>query len=109
MPYIDPRVREEFEGALNPLLLFVEERGLTTGELNYLVTRLILASLYGDGPRFGYADLSATVAAVRDAADEFKRRLMGPYEDAMISRNGDLYAQVLSKVPPVRAAEEKKP
>ena len=109
MPYVNREVRDEFRPYIEPLVHFIEERGLTTGELNYLVTRLMLASLYGDGPRFGYADLSATVAAVRDAADEFKRRLMGPYEDAMIGKNGDLYAQVLSKVPPVRQTEEKKP
>ena len=78
MPYVDPRVRAEFRSVLEPLTRLVSNRGLTTGELNYLVTAIMIASL-DDAlgvRRIHYNDLSHIVAAVRDAADEFKRRLM---------------------------------
>jgi hypothetical protein len=105
-------VRDEFGRFLAPLINFIDNRGLTSGELNYLTTAIMIASLEdvacGATP-VHYNELSAAVAAVRDAADEFKRRLMDPYEDAAASKNGDLYATLVSKVPQVRAQEEKKP
>jgi hypothetical protein len=112
MPYVDRRVRSEFDPYIRRLLEFVKERGVTTGELNYLVTRLMIASLdcVAQGTaKFHYGDLSATHAAVVDAAGEFKRRLLDPYENAICSLNGDLYDALVAKVPPVRPPEKEIP
>lgn len=56
------------------------------GALNYVVTKLALG-VYGRG---GYTELSDAIAALQDAADEIKRRKLGPYEDQAIVKNGDL-------------------
>lgn len=112
MPYVNREVREEFADTLDPILRFIEDRGIEQGELNYLVTRLMIASLADvvEGTaRFSYNRLSAIHACVHDAADEFKRRLIDPYENAVISKNGDLYDALEAKVPPMRPKEETKP
>lgn len=112
MPYVNAEIRDEFAPHLAPLLKFIADRGLETGELNYLVTRLMIESLadVAEGTaRMTYGRLSSTHAAVADAAGEFKRRLLDRYEDAVISKNGDLYDALESKVPPMRPKEETKP
>jgi len=98
------------------------------GDLNYCVTRIVLETLR---PRAGwsYHSLSDAVSAcnlaadkvieiygvdemgaqdaisiLRDVADEIKRRLLGPYEDNAIRKNGDMLCFVsedFAYVPPL--------
>jgi len=87
MPYIKPTVRSEFSGWLNPLTRFIEERGVTPGELNYLITKLMHAALPKNA---GYEDYMDSYAAAIGASMEFYRRRLGPYEDEKIKENGDV-------------------
>lgn len=55
------------------------------GELNYLISRVLAQH------QDGYHDMSAWRAAVIDAAEEYYRRVMAPYEDRKCKENGDVY------------------
>ena len=88
MPYIN----RERRAALDPIIDGLTKRlnhlptPPTRGDLNYCVTRLVVEVLNKDS----YHSLSDCVSALRDAADEIQRRLLGPYEDTEIEKNGDL-------------------
>lgn len=89
MSYISQDDRENIDdGAISALVVDIDHvpSGKKKGALNYVVTRLALG-VYGRG---GYTELSDAIAALQDAADEIKRRKLGPYEDKAIAKNGDL-------------------
>lgn len=69
MPYLNAYARHlvERDGPSQP------------GDLNYLVTRLMLQAL------------SRVLSEVHEAECEFRRRMLAPYEDAKILQNGDVY------------------
>lgn len=48
------------------------------GELNYLITNLMIEFVEEHGTK--YQVISDAIAAAQDAADEMKRRLLAPYE-----------------------------
>lgn len=86
MPYIHPNRRAELEAF--PVPAVIEH----SGELNYLVTRLVLAFLNssrGRCPR--YADFNAAIGALECCKLELYRRMVASYEDIKIQENGDLY------------------
>lgn len=58
------------------------------GELNYALTRVILAYLKKHGN--SYSTQNDIVGALDCAKAEFQRRVMGPYEDRKIEENGDI-------------------
>ena len=59
------------------------------GELNYLISKLFKAYIDANGT--SYATLSDCTGAGTDAVEEFRRRIMNPYEDTKIASNGDIY------------------
>lgn len=61
----------------------------TAGELNYLFTQLALKFVETRGLK--YETLNAIVGAFESAKAEFQRRIVAPYEDEAIKRNGDVY------------------
>lgn len=101
MPYIDPKRRPA-------VAAFTSSFPVTPGELNYAITKLL--SDYVRRKGVNYEALSAAVAAARDAADEFKRRVMDPYEDEKCRIHGDVYpTEILTPpqtmpVPPLEPA-----
>lgn len=89
MPYISREDRGHIGcEAIEELVDQIESvpSGKKKGALNYVVTKLALG-VFGRG---GYTELSDAIAALQDAADEIKRRKLGPYEDQAIKKNGDL-------------------
>ncbi len=86
MPYIkqsdrnrlDPKI-QELADAIN-----LDQRA---GELNYSITKLLLA-LKGEGR---YKDYNELIGALESAKLEFYRRQIGPYEDEKVKENGDVY------------------
>lgn len=85
MPYIPQLDRV----ALTP----VSERVPTsTGELNFQISLLLESYIRHNGKSYGTC--SSAVAACQDAADEFKRRVLAPYEDSKIAENGDVYNNI---------------
>lgn len=89
MPYVSKEDREDIsDAAIFRLATEIKEvsSGKKKGALNYVVTRIAL-QVFGRG---GYTDVSDAIAALQDAADEIKRRVLGPLEDKAIQKNGDL-------------------
>lgn len=81
MPYI-PEHRRTFlhsEGA---------EAAKTSGELNYLISDLLVK--YLDKHKLSYQTCNDIVGALDNAKAEFKRRVQDPYEDTKITENGDI-------------------
>jgi len=59
------------------------------GELNYLITQLLLYYLI---PRkFNYQGMNDCIGALESAKMEFYRRIVAPYEEAKRKENGDVY------------------
>lgn len=88
MPYISIGNRMALDPIIDGLVKRLRAIECRPGDLNYTVTRLVLETLNEDD----YHSLSSCVGVLRDAADEIQRRLLGPYEDKAIGRNGDLLA-----------------
>lgn len=88
MPYISIGNRMALDPIIDGLVKRLRAIECRPGDLNYVVTRLVLETLNEDD----YHSLSSCVGVLRDAADEIQRRLLGPYEDKAIKRNGDLLA-----------------
>lgn len=83
MPYIDPSKRRSFRQAY----LLGQTIG-DPGELNYVVTQLILAYL---GPYPHYSNFNDIMGVLECAKQELYRRMIAPYEDEKIEENGDVY------------------
>ena len=80
MPYVDSetRLRLSYGGAAhNP------------GELNYLVTQIIMQYIKSEGLR--YQTINDIVGALEGAKLEFTRRITIPYEQKKCAVNGDVY------------------
>jgi hypothetical protein len=91
MPYIDPKLRAKLDEPLKFLTWHVAEYAPRQhpGVANYLVTRLIVDIMRPlDG--WSYTSLSQAIAVLSDAAAEMRRRLLDPYEEKIILRNGDI-------------------
>lgn len=80
MPYIPQEDRDALD-------LFCKPQ--TPGELNYLITQECRKFLHVVGE--SYATLNAIIGALECAKLEFVRRVINPYEDGAIERNGDLF------------------
>lgn len=85
MPYIDKKDRDKYKYILQALEIEPPE---TKGELNYLISMMMLIYVRENGEN--YQNLSDSIGAAIDAAEEFRRRRMNPYEDLKIESNGDL-------------------
>lgn len=85
MPYISTERRPE-------LLPLLGEHGLgpkTPGELNFLITMLILG--YQGYKTLSYQTINDILGALEGAKSEYYRRVAGPYENTKIATNGDVY------------------
>jgi hypothetical protein len=80
MPYVDQKTRALMDGGLRPT---------TPGELNYAVTLLVQKYVADRG--LSYQSINDVLGALDGASKEFYRRVAGPYEDAKIAINGDVY------------------
>lgn len=89
MPYTDRESRHAFAGALNGLNRVIADRGISNGDLNYLMTQLGLEYLLAHGT--SYNTISDVVKALECAKLEFYRRVAAPYEDRKAEQNGDVY------------------
>jgi hypothetical protein len=86
MPYIKPARRPSLDPIIDGLIKRLKEIDCVKGDVNYAVTRIAVECLN----EHGYHSISDCISVLRDAADEIQRRLLGPYEDTAIIRNGDL-------------------
>lgn len=83
MPYIsskDKQQMQELEGTLT-----IDSKGV----LNYAISQLLAHYVMENGK--SYQTLSDCISACDDAKEEFRRRVLNPYEDRKIEENGDIY------------------
>ncbi len=60
------------------------------GDLNYVLTQILREYVRLNG--LSYQTLNDCLGALEGAKLEFVRRVVNPYEDKAIERNGDIYA-----------------
>ena len=82
MPYIDPTKRK----ILDPHIASLVEKIKTSGELNYVFTKLLL----GQKPKC-YEDYNRLIGVLESCKLEFYRRAVAKYELEKCELNGDVY------------------
>jgi len=80
MPYIKPDQRAG---------IALGEFPANAGELNYAITLLVRDYFNVRGGR--YQQINDVLGALEGAKAEFYRRIVAPYEDTKIAKNGDVY------------------
>ena len=68
-----------------------ERRPASQGELNYLITKLVLEYTSSNYGMVGYQSINDVLGALEGAKLEFYRRVAAPYENAKMAENGDVY------------------
>lgn len=91
MPYIPTARRIELRERIHELAGDIQ----SPGELNYVLTRVVVETLDNHGP-VSYARLAEAHAALTMAAAELYRRVIAPYEDRKRAVNGDVYGEVIT-------------
>jgi hypothetical protein len=92
MPYIIPEKRHALDQHIDSLLNAIRELECdedvdnTGGNLNYIITRL-LVRVYGNG---GYADRAEAISVLECAKLEFYRKHLAAYEDQKEFENGSV-------------------
>jgi hypothetical protein len=86
MPYIKTEDRVKFENLVKDMSLTKID---TAGELNYLITRLVLSFL--SQKNTSYQNYNDAIGALEGAKLELYRRSVSKYEDKKIKENGDVY------------------
>lgn len=84
MPYIPDKAREA---------IMTGGYVKTKGDINYSACLAVIdywEYLRKTGQKIGYTELSEGIDALLDAAAELRRRILEPYEDGAIERNGDI-------------------
>jgi hypothetical protein len=97
MPYVkqehrqalDPSIRE-LAGRVAELARAMPEETSFAGLLNYACSSLAIQVLEARFGRIRYGTIATVTGVFKNVADEFYRRVAGPYEDRQIEANGDL-------------------
>jgi hypothetical protein len=89
MPYINPNRRSLFDPEIEELITQMRDADSVKGDVNYAVTRLVLGVLRPRGG-WSYSTLSEAIGVLRDSEVEIRRRLLDPYENDVIRKNGDV-------------------
>ena len=89
MPYIVQNQRKEVDNYIHELVFEAKratESEKRLGIANYIITKIVLDLL---APQ-NYSDMCGVIGTFESAKLECYRRLVGPYEDKAIEKNGDL-------------------
>ena len=89
MPYIKLDDRRRFLADLDSINQEFNERGVSRGDLNFLVSTL--CKYYMDQHGQSYSIINDIVGVLECAKMEFYRRVAVPYEDKKRTENGDVY------------------
>ena len=95
MPYIKKESRERVALFLKPMLEGIEKSLLTEGEMNYIITQMLISWAK---PKLSYSKINASLGVLECVKLEFYRRLAAPYESAKASENGDIYRDSILEV-----------
>ena len=95
MPYIDREARKRFEKILNEFRTMVGVVKRPPGDLNYLITQLILINMQAEMAvkinALRYSDINEAMGVLECVKHEFYRRLAVPLEEFKAKENGDVY------------------
>lgn len=86
MPYLPEQHKRYYKDLLDQIHLHAITE---PGELNYLITELCLQAM--KDKTVNYTLLNGIVGALDCAKEEFRRRVLNPYEQEKIKSNGDVY------------------
>lgn len=89
MPYIDQRARKAIDPALRGVLALITTKKLEAGDINYLITRILLTYLEKNGYR--YKDINEVMGILECVKQEFYRRVVAPYEEQRKKERGDVF------------------
>lgn len=84
MPYIPDEDRPMFDEEIKILAFRIRN----AGDFNYIIFRIAVILVKRFGKRYG--NISWIKGAITDSRDEFKTRVMDPYEKKVIEKNGDV-------------------
>lgn len=85
MPYITQESREKIDYEIDALIAALGRRGWKEGELNYSLYRILLA-WFENEPR--YHTICSIMGTLTCVAQEFYRKVAGPYEQTAEKKNG---------------------
>ena len=89
MPYIDKNRRKLFIPALELLVTSLKEKDASCGDMNYVITRLLL-DVYNIPTNTKYAKINEIMGVLECVKQEFYRRIAAPYEDNKKIISGDI-------------------
>lgn len=84
MPYI----KQERRKALNEFCESIAAELKEPGELNYVISYILLLLLKKQGMR--YKNICTAIGELEAAKLEFYRKIVSPYEESKISENGEV-------------------
>jgi hypothetical protein len=92
MPYIYKYCRPSLDAAVREAHLALTIEGAVPGNLNYLLTKIILEYLnFESVAQPNYTDYNEVIGVLECMKQEIYRRLIAPYEDAKLLTNGDVF------------------
>lgn len=103
MPYIKQEKRDVLNPAIDQVLSALRQLASDDpdnnfeGNMNYVITSLIAKSY-----NVSYRDINDVRGMLACVADEYYRRVAGPYENQKAFENGDVYDQTTPTVLTVR-------
>jgi len=86
MPYIKEERRRMLNDTVDKLVEDINANS-RAGELNYIITNLLVLSLWGEE---SYKLHNENIGVLESVKLEYYRRLVAPYEDEKIEENGDI-------------------
>jgi len=93
-PYIEEEKRKEFvegiELIMEALRATPGRYDIHPGELNYVITRIILSCI-GEDFEGGYESMNKYIGVLECVKQEFYRRYIAEYEDEKKEENGDVF------------------
>lgn len=90
MPYIDQKLRDEIDPAIDELIAAISQtearcHGSLEGMLNYAMTRILVIE-HSD-----YRSIVRILGTLEAVKLEYYRRMAAPYEDYRRDRGGEVY------------------
>jgi hypothetical protein len=91
MPYIKPELRIELDYLISRLIEEVSySHHNRDGVLNYIISSVCAEGIKGIEEQYQYKTLNSLIGVFECAKLECYRRLVAPYEDKAIEKNGDI-------------------
>lgn len=96
MPYITKGLRtHELDIAIIALANEISDENMNPGLVNYAISTLLGRLLYSQD--LSYRNINLLIGVLECVKLELYRRIAIPYEDGMITRNGDVFPEEIIK------------